>query len=169
MGKILPIILALIGTGVGIGAGVALRPPPPDPIEIHPCGPGDQTGHETETATEPEPAEGDEAATNEYVKLANQFVVSVVKDEEIVALVVMSLSIEMLPGNTEPVYRQEPKLRDAFLQVMFNHANIGGFDGAFTDSNKMTLLRDALLETARRQLGEAVVNVLIQDFVRQDL
>ncbi len=173
MGKIIPILLALIGVGVGVGAGVALRPPPPAPVEIHPCGPADgvaQEGEHSANTIDAPREQGEEGPeTSEFVKLSNQFVVSVVKDETIVALVVMSLSVEVLPGNTEEVYRQQPKLRDAFLQVMFNHANIGGFDGVFTDSNKMTLLRNALLETARRQLGEPVVGVLIQDLIRQDI
>ncbi|WP_156121815.1 flagellar basal body-associated FliL family protein [Halocynthiibacter namhaensis] len=173
MGKILPILLALVGIGVGVGAGVALRPPPPPPVEVHPCGPGDDANLTADmpngTADEMHEDGEEPPETSEFVKLANQFVVSVVKDEKIVALVVMSLSVEVLPGNTEEVFRQLPKLRDSFLQVMFDHANIGGFDGAFTESNKMTLLRNALLETARRQLGPPVIDVLIQDLIRQDL
>lgn len=168
LGKLLPVLLALVGTGIGIGAGVALRPPPEPPMEIHPCGPGDDMMAE-ETETEPAEEEVTDSTQNEFVRFSNQFVVSVVDDDKIVALVVMSLNVEVLPGNTEEVFRQQPKLRDAFLQIMFNHANIGGFDGAFTDTNKMTLLRNALLETARRQLGEPIVAIHIQDLVRQDL
>ena len=31
--KLLPVLLALIGTGAGIGAGIALKPAPPPPEE----------------------------------------------------------------------------------------------------------------------------------------
>lgn len=168
LGKLLPILLALVGTGIGIGAGVALRPPPAPPMEIHPCGPGEEAMAEEDEMEAPE-EEATDSTQNEFVRFANQFVVSVVDNDKIVALVVMSLNVEVLPGNTDEVFRQQPKLRDAFLQVMFNHANIGGFDGAFTDTNKMTLLRNALLETARSLMGEPIVAIHIQDLVRQDL
>ena len=72
-------------------------------------------------------------ARPEYVKLNNQFVVPVVEDGRVAAMVVLSLSLEVEAGNTEAVYQREPKLRDAFLQVLFDHANVGGFCGSFTD------------------------------------
>ena len=64
----------------------------------------------------------------EYVKLSNQFVVPVVKGKTVVSLVVLSLSLEVPEGQKDAVFRREPKLRDSFLQVLFDHANIGGFD-----------------------------------------
>mgnify|MGYP000498233799 CR=1 FL=1 len=53
-------------------------------------------------------------------------------------------------------------------QVLFDHANIGGFKGAFTDANTMAILRRALLETARKTLGNDVSDVLITEIARQD-
>ena len=66
------------------------------------------------------------------------------------------------------VYEREPKLRDAFLRVMFDHANAGGFDGAFTNSNQMDVLRRALREVAQKTIGPTASDVLILDIVRQD-
>ena len=60
------------------------------------------------------------------------------------------------------------KLRDAFLQVMFDHANAGGFSGSFTDGSNLILLRAALLEMAVKTLGDVISDVLINDIVRQD-
>lgn len=83
-------------------------------------------------------------------------------------LVVMSLSLEVGPGGQDLVFAREPKLRDVFLQVLFDHANAGGFDGAFTDANRLDPLRAALREVAVNVLGGVVSDVLIVDIARQD-
>ncbi len=165
MGKILPILLALIGLGAGVGGGLMLRPDTAEMAAINPCGQGDPNAHATAGADTGQDKNPPAAA---YVKLNNQFVVPVVTGDRISSLVVMSLSLEIDEGGQEAVFQREPKLRDAFLQVLFDHANAGGFDGAFTASGKMVALRDALLEAAQKTLGALVANVLIVDLVRQD-
>ncbi len=166
MGRLLPILLALAGLGVGVGTGFALRPAPTAHIEIT------QEACETDC---PEPtaepaAEGDVLSETEsdFVKMNNQFVVPVVTDEKVVALVVMSLSLELGVGGREEFYQLEPKLRDAFLQVLFDHANSGGFDGIFTEGRKMDNLRAALREMARKVMGDSLKDVLVTDILRQD-
>ena len=104
-----------------------------------------------------------------YVKLNNQFVVPVVERDELSALVVMSLSLEAVEGMSDRIYALEPKLRDALLQVLFDHANMGGFRGAFTRSDVMIPLRTALREAAQRELGPDIVDVLIMEISRQDV
>jgi hypothetical protein len=162
-----------------------LRPPPvPPAAEGAPTGddasPADHEGPAHETAALPaaaaaDGAEGaghgeatDHAAPFEYVKLNNQFVVPVISGDQVVALVILSLTLEVTTGSGEEVFAAEPKLRDSFLQVLFDHANADGFNGAFTQSGRMERLRKALLEPARRILGAAVRDVLIVDIVRQD-
>lgn len=106
--------------------------------------------------------------TPDYVSLKNQFVVPVIRGERVASLVVLSLSLEIEPGREEGVFLKEPKLRDAFLKAMFDHAHTGGFDGAFTGSERMASLRLALFETGRRVLGEDLRDVLITEIVRQE-
>jgi len=186
---ILPVVLALIGLAGGGAAGYFLRPPPPPPEEAaaeagaegekapaegkeKPKGEhaapekaaGEHSGGEGEAG-----AEGEEGApTIEYVKLNNQFVIPVIKKGSVASLVVLSLSLEVTVGSTEKVYAAEPKLRDVLLQVLFDHANAGGFEGAFTDTANMTDLRRALTEASQGVLGDLVLNVLISDIARQD-
>lgn len=172
MKKLLPVIFLLIGLGAGIGAGVVLSP----------SGGKDSAKTEKAEAKADKPKEktakakdkdkgkdGKKDSDFEYMKLTKQFVVPVVESDRIAALVTMSLSLEITPGMTEAFYAQEPKLRDGFLQVMFDHANTGGFDGAFTQSDNLMVLRKALLETARRDLGDDVSQVLIMSVTRQDV
>jgi flagellar protein FliL len=119
-----------------------------------------------------EPGDGEEGnrgdGAPEYVKLNNQFVVPVVEKGRVAAMVVLSLSLEVAPGDTEAVYQREPKLRDVFLQVMFDHANTGGFSGSFTDGSNLIVLRTSLKEAAAQVLGPGVSDVLITDIARQD-
>lgn len=144
---ILPLLLAIAGLGGGVTAGLALRPAPPKEANDQPL---------------PLPTARD------FVRLNNQFIVPVIKKGDISALVVLSLSIEVPQGKTDGIYAREPKLRDAFLQVLFDHSNAGGFDGAFTEGAAMAALRTALRETAQRALGPEVLDVLVTDIVRQD-
>lgn len=173
--KLLPVLLALGGLGAGLGAGLTLRPPQPGGEED---GTGAGTGHENggkaneasghDTGKTEEHAAVGEGAT-EFVKLNNQFVVPVVEDGRVGSLVILSLSLQVPTGTTNAVYAREPKLRDRLLQVMFDHANTGGFRGTFTETAPMLALRRALLETAQSVLGaDAVSDVMIVDIVRQD-
>jgi flagellar protein FliL len=170
MGKLLPVILALVGLGGGVGAGLFLRPAPSP--EDHAAESADlaTAGEHGDTADgEPTDAEGEpEEGAPEYVKMNNQFVVPVVEDGRVAAMVVLSVSIEVTPGNTEAVYKREPKLRDVFLQVLFDHANTGGFSGSFTDGANLIVLRTSLKEAAVLVMGSAVRDVLITDIARQD-
>lgn len=145
--KLLPLILGLIGLGAGIGAGVFLRHAP---------------------EAEAEMVEAEQKEPPEYVKLNNQFVIPVVEAGEVAALVVISLSLEVKAGGTDLVFKREPKLRDVFLQVLFDHANAGGFRGSFTDGSNLVVLRQALKEVAFQVLGDTVTDVLIVDIGRQD-
>lgn len=168
MGKILPILLALVGLGAGVGAGLLLRPEPEPQVVLDPCGDGTAPPVQSAASDESRPEE-DEDPTTEFVKINNQFVVPVMRSGKVAALVVMAISVEVQQGQREGVYQREPKLRDAFLQVLFDHANAGGFDGAFTSGPNMQTLRRSLTEVGQAMLGELVVDVLITDIARQDV
>jgi flagellar FliL protein len=165
--KFLPILLALVGLGGGVGAGLFLRPAhDPDTAAA-----GEHVEGEAHADAEAEVDEEhseDHATGPEYVKMNNQFVVPVVEQGRVAAMVVLSLSLEVEAGNTEAVYTREPKLRDAFLQVLFDHANMGGFNGSFTDGSNLIVLRTSLKEAAAMVLGTTVTDILITDIARQD-
>ena len=155
MARLLPVLFALFGLLAGVGGGLMLRPPPEPMAE------------EDGAATPPAPQRVEDPSV-EFVRLSNQFVVPVVTEARVSALVVLSLSIEVPPGGGERVYAAEPRLRDAFLQVLFDHANAGGFGGAFTAASSMNALRTALREAAAGVLGPVARDVLIVEILRQD-
>ena len=156
---IIPVVCLVIGLGAGAGAGHFLGGKAPDE---------DCEGDACKVETAEETSEGT-GETPSYVRLQNQFVVPVVRGETVRSLVVMSLSLETEAGTSDQVYAIEPKLRDALLRVLFDHAHIGGFDGAFTESGRLSLLRVALLEAAQATLGSIVTDILITDIVRQEV
>lgn len=166
MKLIVPLILMLLGIGGGVGAGLALMPDLEEEMAANPCGDGNavEMAVEEEPSLEPVPLD-----SREYARMNNQFVVPVVTNDRVTALMVMSLSIEVETGGQEAVFSHEPRLRDAFLQVMFDHANIGGFSGAFTSTSNMRLLRDGLQEAADKVMRGHITDVLIVDIVRQDV
>jgi flagellar FliL protein len=176
MQRILPVLIVLFGLAAGTGAGYLLRPEAapvaddmgaagdaatPDGADSHGVRDHGDAGHGGDD-------HGAAAGQYEYAKLNNQFVVPVVRDGAVTAIIVMSLSIETAPGTLETVYALEPKLRDAFLQVLFDHANAGGFDGNFTADASLGALRTGLREAARAVLGPDVNDVLMLDILRQD-
>ncbi|WP_376764859.1 flagellar basal body-associated FliL family protein [Roseovarius sp. A-2] len=161
---LLPLFLALLGTVGGIAAGLVLRPAAQDAHAL------EQTQDSPAETDRPETAHAEETAgDSDFVRLNNQFVIPVVSDARIDALVVLSLSLEVTGGQTQTVYAREPKLRDGFLQVLFDHANMGGFDGEFTGADRMDALRRALRDVAARVLGETARDVLITEIARQDV
>lgn len=149
--KLLPLLLIPLGGLAGGGLGHILRPAAPPAAEA--------------AAPVPPPA----PVERNYVKLANQFVVPVMEGGRVGSLVVLSLSLETAQTGGESIFAMEPKLRDEFLRVLFDHANSGGFRGTFTEGGRLDPLRRALLEAAQQVLGaQGLTDVLITDIVRQD-
>ncbi|MFN4058276.1 MAG: flagellar basal body-associated protein FliL [Roseinatronobacter sp.] len=149
MAKLLPILLMVLGLAGGTGAGWFLRPPPPEP--------------------DPEAAA---AAPVPNVPMAlheikNQFMVPLVEGNRIASIVLISLALDVPESAKAQVAQAEPRLRDRMLQVMFDHANLGLFEGVFTSNNNMGLLRRSLLEAAQATVGrDAVRGVLITEILR---
>lgn len=159
---VLPILLAIVGLGIGSGAGFFLRPAPDPAAET-------EDAPEAHASGTPEHINPEDPTTiPEYVKMSNQFVIPVLRDGHVTAMVILALSLEVAHGTSDQVYAREPKLRDALLQVLFDHANAGGFDGDFTDGANMLPLRKALFEASVKTIGDNVKDILISDIARQD-
>lgn len=164
MAKLLPILLALLGIGAGVAAGVFFQKPVEKAEIMAPCG-----DTHADSSMEDDATDEADMADVEYIKLNNQFVIPVVINSKISSMVVLALSVEIESGRSEEVYSREPKMRDAFLQILFDHANNGGFNGSFTSSSNLDVLRRALRETSRNLFGNLVRDVLITDIARQDV
>lgn len=150
MAKILPVLLILLGLGGGVGAGLVLRPAPEPPSE--------------DGAAPPPPID---APVTELYVLEGQFLVPIVEQGSVTSIIVIELALEIDDTANLLVADKEPLLRDRMLQILFDHANIGGFEGMFTSNNNMALLRKSLLEVATQVMGDRVVfEVLITNILR---
>jgi hypothetical protein len=171
MKRLLPVLIALLGLGAGLGAGLMLKPPA-EVAEAAVCGEG-AADCEAVAAADPFRATHAEVVLSEeeitYVPLARPVVVPVFDGEKVVAMVVVSLSVETSIEGAHVIEAVQPRLRDGLLKALFRHANSGGFDGSFTSGQKMDDLRLALLQAAREVMAEAPVGgVLITEIARQE-
>ena len=183
-GLLIPLVMALLGAGIGGGAAFALKPAgdaPEDPAKDdhgekaddgHGGAKDDGHGGKADDGHGGKDGHGGEdgygGGGSDYVRIDNQFVVPVIEEGRTRALVVMALALDVAPGMEEAVLDEEPRLRDALLRVLFDHANTGGFAGAFTRGDQIEPLRAALLERARGIVGPEVEDVLILDVARQE-
>lgn len=147
---LVPLGLGLIGLGVGAGAGWMLRPPP-DPV--------------ADAVETPLPAVT--SAELEAMRLPQHFVVPVLADGRVQSMMVLSVALELRPGHGLSLAKHEPRMRALFLQVLFDHANQGGFEGVFTSGEALIRLRRTLRDAARAEYGDAVHDVLITEILRQ--
>lgn len=152
MGKIIAVFLILLGIGGGVFAGLTLRPVP-------------------EAEAEPElasaPVTNLPSGTLDVFELPGQFMVPVIADSGVHSIMVLSLALEIDAAEHDHIRGNLPRLRDALLQVMFDHANTGGFDGMFTAQTSLGQLRRSLLEAGQQALGrDSLHRVLITEILR---
>jgi hypothetical protein len=153
MRRLLPVLLALIGLAAGIGAGILLRPVPEPPAA---------GSAQAEAPPPPAPLE------TTVLRMPNPFLVPLIGDGRVQAMVVVGIALELRPGHTIDLQRDEPRLRALFLQQLFDYANLGGFDGVFTNGEQLLGLRRSLTEAARGVFGPMVHEVLLVDLLRQE-
>jgi len=103
------------------------------------------------------------------VKFGRKLVVPVVEGATTRALMVIDLGIDVPAPLSDRVHAMEPRLRDAFMRVLFQMAAAGAFTETYIDARILEELRVALLAAARERAGSAVSDVLILDMIRKEL
>ncbi|HXI85940.1 MAG TPA: flagellar basal body-associated FliL family protein [Parvularculaceae bacterium] len=103
------------------------------------------------------------------MKFGRQFIVPVINDAGVKSLVIMDLSIEVPPAETDKTYAVEPILRDAVLSALLKLSNDGAFSGKLLEADNLDGIRAALLAAVRGVLGGDAKNVLILGITRQDV
>lgn len=173
--KALMLMLALLLLGTGAGAGAAwlggwLGAGDPAPADEASEAPVDNTDMVSDAAPAGTgvPVSSAIRPDAEYQRLDDPFLVPLVRDNAVAAMMVLTLGLEVAPGQTAVIHAREPRLRNQLLQALFDHANTGGFEGMFTGAANMRALREGLTRAARDVVGEAVGSVLILDMVRQE-
>ena len=172
MKKILTLLLPLLTFGAGTFGGTLLRgdPPPHEPATeaAAPAGPdADADGGPAQDGPatgEHEHGRGGPAA---WFTFPSQFFVPMMRNGDMGAMMILTLSIETTESALEPMKSQEHRLRDALLRQLLILANTGAFDGNFTTEPRTRVLREALLRSVRDATDLPVDAVLIEEIARQ--
>ncbi len=154
MKVLFPLFGLCLGVGVGLGTALAVRAPETA---------GDAVPERETIASE------ELAQPYELVTLDDQFVVPLVVNDQVSAMVILSLGLEVTPGTTATVFARQAKLRDVFLRALFQHANADGFGTDFTALRHLDRLRKALFDAAYAEIGEDVKGILILSLARQNI
>lgn len=163
MKLLIPLLLALAGLAAGAGAGWYMRPPPPPAASAAPENGAEGAAGMAHAAT-PRP----ESTSSETLPMTGQFLVPLVAGGGMHAVVVIGLALELPTDHGVTLSRHEARLRAGFLQALFDHANLGGFEGVFTSGENLLNLRRRLRDIAREELGDTVRDVLITELMRQE-
>ncbi|MGB0852666.1 MAG: flagellar basal body-associated protein FliL [Pikeienuella sp.] len=171
--KLLVVFLAPLGLIGGLAAGHFVAPAP-DEILTEETAKAEESGGNEKPDAVASLATGRKRAPEpkgeaEYAKLDKHFVVPIIENETVAALVVVTMAIEVEQGTTDLVYLHEPKLRDEFLSVLFNHGRSGAFQNGFTEPQNLEDLRNSLNEASIHVIGEASRQVLLTSIIRQDM
>lgn len=159
--KLLPLFGLMLGLAVGGGAAFLLAPPSADEDT-------DMANTEAATDARAGTTEQKPLQNTEIVKLPNQFVVPVIVQNRVRAMVILSVALEVDSGMADRVRTLEPKLRDTFLAELFSLAALDGFRDELITRSTLELVKVALTERAKAILELEQVTILITDMIRQD-
>jgi len=104
----------------------------------------------------------------EFIKFKRQFVVPVLANDDVQALILLNIGLEV-PGNKrDDMFRLEPRFRDAFIRELLQLSDAGYFDSELTSPDTYEVLRETLSRAARDISEDGISDVLILDLSRQD-
>lgn len=192
MKKILVLLIPVLALVGGVAAGEMLRPGAKDADHAEaPAGDHGDAAADSHAAAEKEgttdkPAEdhgdshaatedhaaqadghGDAPAAEGWFTFPTQFFVPLMRNGDMGAVMILTLTIETSGAELEAMKKQEHRLRDALLRELLIHANTGGFDGNFTAEARLAPLRERLHKAAQAGTDLTVKAILIEDIARQ--
>lgn len=103
-----------------------------------------------------------------YFNFRRNFIIPVVGQSRVEALVLLSVSIEMEESKIENTTTREPTIRDAFMKTLLEMSHEGIFNRDITNPDVYNEIQKRLLETAIITVDEGVRSILLVDFARQD-
>lgn len=104
----------------------------------------------------------------DFIKFKRQFVVPVLKDDAVDALILINLALEVPGSKRDEMFRLEPRFRDAFIRELLQLSDDGYFDQELTSSDTYEILRETLSRAASDISAGGVEKILILDLSRQD-
>lgn len=173
LNKILPILITLIAVGGAGFAALQIKGAPQRPEKEvshegghdgggeHGGGDHGEGGVHKVEAAEPKNQLG-------YLDFQRNFIIPVVGENRVDALILLTFSIEMDASKIEEARTREPRIRDAFMKTLLTLSHEGVLSQDITDPDVYTIIQERLLATAKSIVDEDVESILLVDFARQD-
>jgi hypothetical protein len=103
-----------------------------------------------------------------FIDMERKFVVPLVRGNRVRSLVVVDLRLEVRSAAETRAQELKPKIRDLFLDTLYEMAVAGAFDGDLYSNNVQGEMRTRLLEDAMQVLQDDATGILIGELLRQD-
>jgi hypothetical protein len=103
-----------------------------------------------------------------FIDMERKFVVPLVRGNRVRSLVVVDLRLEVRSAAETRAQELKPKIRDLFLDTLYEMAVAGAFDGDLYSNNVQGEMRARLLEDAMQVLQDDATAILIGELLRQD-
>ena len=109
------------------------------------------------------------SGNSEYYKFSREFVVPVMRNEQVKSLVILHINLETASGVADDLFSEEPKLRDNIMTTLIGLSNDGRTLDEPTQIDNYEMIRSMVLMNLRDAFSDGIINVLIVDMAKQEL
>lgn len=102
-----------------------------------------------------------------YFEFRREFIVPVLSDGRVDALVIININLEVEPSLSEKLFNMEPKLRDNIMTSLVGLSSESYIFKNITDVQNYETIRSVVLANLRAEVASEIRNVLIMDVAKQ--
>ena len=175
MKSIITLVIGMAAAGGGVYLGQTMKTQTAEPEIVHANGEGeakakkdDAHGKKDKKGKKDKGSKSHGGENPNYLRFKRQFVVPVVGEQGVEALVILNIALELDDGMSEELFQHEPKFRDAFIRELLALSDSGLFEEKLTSTQSYETLRETLLAATKSVRQDGVKDVLILDLARQD-
>ncbi|MEL6414500.1 MAG: hypothetical protein AAFQ15_06125 [Pseudomonadota bacterium] len=109
------------------------------------------------------------SGSTEYYKFSREFVVPVMRNDQVKSLVILHINLEGSSSTIDDLFSEEPKLRDNIMTTLIGLSNDGRTLEEPTQIDNYEMIRSMVLMNLKDAVSDDIKNVLIVDMAKQDL
>ncbi|GAB5455948.1 MAG: hypothetical protein Hens2KO_21770 [Henriciella sp.] len=109
------------------------------------------------------------SGSSEYYKFSREFVVPVMRNDQVKSLVILHINLEADSSTVDDLFSEEPKLRDNIMTTLIGLSNDGRTLEEPTQIDNYEMIRSMVLMNLKDSVSDGIKNVLIVDMAKQDL
>lgn len=109
------------------------------------------------------------SGSTEYYKFSREFVVPVMRNDQVKSLVIIHINLETDSATSDALFSEEPKLRDNIMTTLIGLSNDGRTLEEPTQIDNYEMIRSMVLMNLKDGVSDGIKNVLIVDMAKQDL